>query len=152
MVTSTKKVYGSLGDDRLDSMAANIAEDLLSKALSRTVALDKHFQPLGEPQQAALEIFVEAIGINPDLFIFGASQMAVPVASLASQAGFCVHVVGTRPRFANKERVPSAREILVGFPGEIARERTFNQFCFSLLLGHAAKNDLPVFHSFVLPV
>src|SRR5262247_4556288 len=144
MVTSAKKVYGSLGDDRLNSMAANIAEDLLSKALSRTVALDKSFQPLDEPQQAALEIFVEAIGINPDLFIFGASQVAVPVASLASQAGFRVHVVDTRPRFANRERFPTASEILVGFPGEIARERTFNQFSFALLLGHAAKHDLPV--------
>jgi xanthine dehydrogenase accessory factor len=144
MVTSAKRVYGSLGDDRLNSMAANIAEDLLSKALSRTVALDKSFQPLDEPQQAALEIFVEAIGINPDLFIFGASQVAVPVASLASQAGFRVHVVDTRPRFANRERFPTANEILVGFPGEIAREHTFNQFSFALLLGHAAKHDLPV--------
>src|SRR5262249_19519846 len=144
MLSSSRRVYGSFGDDRLDSMAANIAEDLLSKALSRTVALDKHFQPLGEPQQAALEIFVEAIGINPDLFIFGASQMAVPVASLASQAGFRVHVVDTRPRFANRERFPTASEILVGFPGEIAREHTFNQFSFALLLGHAAKHDLPV--------
>jgi xanthine dehydrogenase accessory factor len=70
--------------------------------------------------------------------------VAVPVASLASTAGFRVHVVDTRPRFANKERFATASEILVGFPGEIARERNFNQFDFALLLGHAAKHDLPV--------
>ena len=136
-------VYGSLGNDRLNSAAANIAEDSLSKGISRTVALDANFQPAGAVQQAEVELFVEVVGNNPDLFIFGASQVAVPVAALASQAGFRVHVVDTRPRFANKERFPSASEILVGFPGEIAA-RIFNQFSFALLLGHAAKHDLPV--------
>jgi xanthine dehydrogenase accessory factor len=108
------------------------------------VALDGSFQQAGKEQQAEVEIFVEVVGHNPDLFIFGASQVAMPVAALASQAGFRVHVVDTRPRFANKERFPTASEILVGFPGEIAAERTFNQFSFALLLGHAAKHDLPV--------
>jgi xanthine dehydrogenase accessory factor len=147
MVLSAETLYGSLGDDRLNSVAASMAEGLLSKGLSRTVALDGSFQPPGDGQQAEVEIFVEVVGNNPDLFIFGASQVAVPVASLASQAGFRVHVVDTRPRFANKERFPTASEILVGFPGEIARERTFNQFSFVLLLGHAAKHDLPVLNA-----
>jgi xanthine dehydrogenase accessory factor len=147
VVSFSWRVYGSLGDDRLNSVAANMAEGLLSKGLSRTVALDGSFQPAGEGQQAEVEIFVEVVGHNPDLFIFGASQVAMPVAALASQAGFRVHVVDTRPRFANKERFPTASEILVGFPGEIARERTFNQFSFALLLGHAAKHDLPVLNA-----
>jgi xanthine dehydrogenase accessory factor len=147
VVSFSGRVYGSFGDDRLNSVAANMAEGLLSKGLSRTVALDGSFQPAGEGQQAEVEIFVEVVGHNPDLFIFGASQVAMPVAALASQAGFRVHVVDTRPRFANKERFPTASEILVGFPGEIARERTFNQFSFALLLGHAAKHDLPVLNA-----
>ena len=98
-------------------MAANTAAGLLSKGISRTVALNGNFQPAGEGQQAEMELFVEVVGHNPDLFIFGASQVAMPVAALASQAGFRVHVVDTRPRFANKERFPTASEILVGFPG-----------------------------------
>jgi xanthine dehydrogenase accessory factor len=144
MVASSGGVHGSLGDERLNSVAADVAQDLLSKGLSRTVALDKNFQLVIEEQQADVELFVEVVANNPDLFIFGASQVAVPVAALASTAGFRVHVVDTRPRFANKERFPTASEILVGFPGEIARERTFDQFSFALLLGHAAKHDLPV--------
>jgi xanthine dehydrogenase accessory factor len=144
VLLSSGNVCGSLGDDRLNSAAANRAAGLLTKGSSGTVTLDGNFQPAGEGQQSEVEIFVEVVGHNPDLFIFGASQVAVPVAALASQAGFQVHVVDTRPRFANKERFPTATEILVGFPGEIAGERTFNQFSFALLLGHAAKHDLPV--------
>jgi len=147
IIVSSAETAGSLGDDRLNSVAANMAEGLLSKGLSRTVALAGSFQQAGEGQQAEVEIFVEVVGHNPDLFIFGASQVAMPVAALASQAGFRVHVVDTRPRFANKERFPTASEFLVGFPGEIARERTFNQFSFALLLGHAAKHDLPVLNA-----
>jgi len=121
-----------------------MAEDLLSNGLSRTVSLNASFKPTGEGQQAEVEIFVEIVSHDPDLFIFGASQVAVPVAALASQAGFSVHIVDTRPWFANKRRFPAASEILVGFPGEIARERNFSRLSFALLLGHAAKHDLPV--------
>lgn len=144
MVAPAGVVCGSLGDDRLDAAAAKTGADLLSKGISRTLALDENFQASDGKTPAALEIFVEAVGYSPDLFIFGAGQVAVPVAALASQAGFRVHVVDTRPRFANRERFPAAGEILVGFPGEIARERNFNQFSFALLLAHAAKHDLPV--------
>jgi xanthine dehydrogenase accessory factor len=137
-------VCGSLGDARLDGAAAQIAADLLSKGISCTLALDESFRPGCGQKQSPLEIFVESVGYSPDLFIFGAGQVAVPVARLASQADFRVHVVDTRPRFASRERFPDASEVLVGFPGEIARERHFNQFSFALLLAHAAKHDLPV--------
>jgi xanthine dehydrogenase accessory factor len=137
-------VYGSLGDPRLDAAAAKIAADLLSKGISRALALDESFRPSDGQKQSPLEIFVEVVGYSPDLFIFGAGQVAVPVARLASQADFRVHVVDTRPRFASRERFPTAHEVLVGFPGEIARARNFNQFSFALLLAHAAKHDLPV--------
>jgi xanthine/CO dehydrogenase XdhC/CoxF family maturation factor len=68
MLSSSGRVYGSLGDDRLNSVAANIAAGLLSKGISRTVALDGSFQPPGEGQQEEVEIFVEVVGQNPDLF------------------------------------------------------------------------------------
>lgn len=144
MVAPAGAACGSLGDARLDAAAAIIAADLLSKGISRTRALDESFRPIDGEKQPALEIFVEVVGYSPDLFIFGAGQVAVPVARLASQADFRVHVVDTRPRFASRERFPDASEVLVGFPGEIARERHFNQFSFALLLAHAAKHDLPV--------
>jgi xanthine dehydrogenase accessory factor len=144
MVAPAGAVYGSLGDPRLDAAAAKIAADLLSKGISRALTLDESFRPSDGQKQSPLEIFVEVVGYSPDLFIFGAGQMAVPVARLASQADFRVHVVDTRPRFASRERFPTAHEVLVGFPGEIARARNFNQFSFALLLAHAAKHDLPV--------
>src|SRR5215475_8810235 len=51
MLSCSGRVYGSLGDDRLNSVAASMAEDLLAKGLSRTVSLDGNFQPTSKGQQ-----------------------------------------------------------------------------------------------------
>ncbi len=144
IVTSAGEVCGSLGEDRLNQAALRAAKDLLSKGFSRVLDLDSEFKPVDGHKQAAVEVFVDVVGYSPDLYIFGAGQVAVPVARVASRAGFRVHVIDSRPVFANWERFPTASEILVGFPGEIAREREFNQFGFALLLAHSAKHDLPV--------
>ncbi|MCZ6623559.1 MAG: XdhC family protein [Deltaproteobacteria bacterium] len=144
IITPTGEACGSLGVGRLNQVALSTAKDLLSKGISRVLDLDSDFKQIEGHRHAAVEIFIDIVGYSPDLFIFGAGQVAVPVARLASEAGFRVHVIDTRPMFANRERFPAAKEILVGFPGEIARGREFNQFSFGLLLSHAAKHDLPV--------
>jgi len=144
MVTPSGEIFGSLGEERLNQVAFSAARDLLSRGVSRALDLDSAWNPVQGYQQAAVEVFIDIIGYSPDLYIFGAAQVAVPVARLAGQVGFRVHVVDTRPLFANRERFPAASEILVGFPGEIAAARRFDQFSFALLLTHAAKHDLPV--------
>lgn len=138
------ELCGFLGDDRLDQVVVSVAQDFLSTGISRALDLDSTFKQVEGYQRAAVEVFIDIVGYSPDLFIFGAGQVAMPVARLASEVGFRVHVIDTRPLFANRERFPTASEILVGFPGEIARQRTFTQLSFALLLAHAAKHDLPV--------
>lgn len=144
VVAAGGEICGSLGDDRLDQVVLSVAQDFLSKGTSRALDLDSTFKQVEGYRHAAVEVFVDIIGYSPDLFIFGAGQVAMPVARLASEVGFRVHVIDTRPLFANRERFPTASEILVGFPGEIAWQRMFTQLSFALLLAHAAKHDLPV--------
>lgn len=144
IVTPEGEVCGSLGDERLSQTALKAATDLLSKGSCRVLGVDSGCQPVEGSQQTAVEVFIDIIGYSSDLFIFGAGQVAVPVARLASEVGFRVHVIDTRPLFANRERFPTASRLLVGFPGEIASEQTFNHLSFALVLAHAAKHDLPV--------
>ena len=106
--------------------------------------LDHAFTPVEACEQAAVEVFIDIVGGNPDLYIFGAGQVAVPMARLAAEVGFRVHVIDTRPLFANRERFPTASEVVVGFPGEIAHEREFTHSSFGLVLAHSAAHDLPV--------
>jgi xanthine dehydrogenase accessory factor len=108
------------------------------------VRLDRTLTSVEASEQSAVEIFIEIIGSDPDLYIFGAGQVAVPTAKLAAETGFRVHVIDTRPLFAKRERFPTVSEVVVGFPGEIAREREFPASSFGLVLTHSAAHDLPV--------
>jgi xanthine dehydrogenase accessory factor len=138
------ELCGSLGDERLDRAVSGVAKELLWRGISRTVQLDHTLTSVESSEHAAVEIFIDIAGDNPDLYIFGAGQVAMPVAKLAGEVGFRVHVVDTRPLFANRERFPTASEVLVGFPGEIARGCELTPYGFALVLTHTATHDLPV--------
>ncbi|GBD32802.1 MAG: hypothetical protein KatS3mg081_2774 [Gemmatimonadales bacterium] len=59
------------------------------------------------------EAFVEPISRVPRVTVFGAGHVGAAVAELAARSGFYVVVVDDRAEFANRERVPSAAEIVV---------------------------------------
>ena len=144
VLSPTGDLCGSLGDERLDRAVSHVAKELLSRGTSRAVQLDREFTSVNASEHAAVEVFIDIAGGNPDLYIFGAGQVAVPMAKLAAEVGFRVHVIDTRPLFANRERFPTASEVVVGFPGEIAQEREFTQLSFGVVLTHTAAHDLPV--------
>jgi xanthine dehydrogenase accessory factor len=58
-------------------------------------------------------VFVEPIKRVPRVTVFGAGHVGAAVAELAARSGFYVVVVDDRAEFANRERVPSAAEIVV---------------------------------------
>jgi xanthine dehydrogenase accessory factor len=60
-----------------------------------------------------MEIFVEPIEPSPALYIFGAGHVGQFVGRVAHDAGFQVHIVDDREKFANRERFPDAKEIIV---------------------------------------
>lgn len=59
------------------------------------------------------EAFVEPIRRIPRVTVFGAGHVGAAVAELAARSGFYVVVVDDRAEFANRERIPSAAEIVV---------------------------------------
>ena len=144
LLSSSGDLCGSLGDTQLDRVVSRVGQELLVKGLSRTVQLDHTLAVVEAPQHTAVEVFIDVVGNNPELYIFGAGQVAVPLAKLAAEVGFRVHVIDTRPLFANRERFPSASEIVVGFPGEIAQGRKFTPLSFGLVLTHSVAHDVPV--------
>jgi xanthine dehydrogenase accessory factor len=60
-----------------------------------------------------MEVFIEPIEPAPAVYIFGAGHVGQFVARVAHDAGFRVHVVDDREKFANRERFPDATEIIV---------------------------------------
>jgi xanthine dehydrogenase accessory factor len=60
------------------------------------------------------EIFIEPFVPDPVLLIAGAGHIAAPLASLAHLMNFSVSVTDDRASFANRERFPNAKQLLVG--------------------------------------
>ena len=60
-----------------------------------------------------MEVFIEPIEPAPAVYIFGAGHVGQFVGSVAHDAGFRVHVIDDREKFANRDRFPDAAEIIV---------------------------------------
>lgn len=68
-----------------------------------------------------MEVFIEPLEPAPDVYIFGAGHVGCSLARMAFEAGFRVHVIDDREKFANAERFPEGVETLVDdIPGWIA--------------------------------
>ena len=64
-------------------------------------------------------VFAEAVGPPPRLVLVGAGDIAEAMCALAKPLGWRTVVVDPRAALANRERVPSADEIVVAWPDEI---------------------------------
>ncbi len=60
-----------------------------------------------------MEVLIEPVKRVKTLYCFGAGHVGVPTAHIAALAGFHVVVVDDRSDFANTERFPEAREVIV---------------------------------------
>jgi xanthine dehydrogenase accessory factor len=60
-----------------------------------------------------MEVYIEPLTAAPRLYVIGAGHIGWHLAKLAQEAGFRIHVVDDREKFANAERFPGAAEIVV---------------------------------------
>jgi xanthine dehydrogenase accessory factor len=69
-----------------------------------------------------MDVYIEPIEPSPELYIVGGGHVGFHLAKLANEAGFRIHVVDDREKFANSERFPFAAEVVADdIPGWIAR-------------------------------
>jgi len=60
-----------------------------------------------------MDVHVDPLAPAPHLYIIGAGHVGWHVAELAQTAGFRIHVVDDREKFANRERFPRADDVIV---------------------------------------
>ena len=85
------------------------------------------------------QVFAEAIGPPPRLVAVGAGDIAEALCALARPLGWRTVVVDPRAGLANRERVPSADEIVVAWPDELE----VDEDTALVSLVHEERIDLP---------
>lgn len=90
-------------------------------------------------------VFAEVLGPPPTVLILGAGDIAEALAAIVKVLGWRSVVADPRPRFATPERVPSAGELVVAHPDELAAR--IDADTAAVALTHEERFDVPLLAS-----
>jgi xanthine dehydrogenase accessory factor len=91
-------------------------------------------------------VFADVSAPPPRLFVYGAVDTAEALCAAAKLLGWRTVVADARTRFATRERLPSADEILVSWPEEALAQVAPDAATAIVCLTHDDKFDLPLMH------
>src|SRR5437868_1582264 len=122
---------GSTAGDGSGELAA-LAPDALRRGRSHVI------------EQGGRTVFADVFGPPPRLFVYGAIDTAEALCRAARLVGWTTIVADARGRFATKERIPSADELLVAWPEEAIEQARPDLGTAIVVLTHDDKFDLPM--------
>ena len=125
-----------LGEFAMDQVAERAADSHagLVEVIESGLRHTSRIEPSGMPR-----IFIDPIAGAQRLIIVGAGHIAQPLAAMGSMLGFHVTVIDDRHQFANRERFPTANEIIVKPFREAIESLALDKLSFlvSVTRGHA---------------
>jgi len=89
-----------------------------------------------------MEVYVEPILPDPTLVIFGAGHVGKCVADIAGTIGFRIIVVDDRIKYANRDRFPDAKAIVVDAWKEAFEQLSVNESTYLLIVTRGHQYDL----------
>lgn len=116
LVRDDGSIVGTVGGGGAEYEVIQAAREVIDEEKPRTVSFDLNKRPgvdAGMVCGGSLEIYVEPIVVAPRLYIFGAGHVGLSTYRIAHSAGFEVTIVDEREAFANRERYPDAKGIVV---------------------------------------
>jgi xanthine dehydrogenase accessory factor len=122
---------GSTAGDAPAELAA-LARDALRTGRSHVV------------EHEGRKLFADVYGPPPRLFVYGAVDTAEALCRAARQLGWTTIVADARARFATRERIPSADELLVAWPDDAVAQVQPDLGTAIVVLTHDDKFDLPM--------
>jgi xanthine dehydrogenase accessory factor len=110
----------------------DVADELIRSGHSKVVELHGR------------RLFADVFGPPPRLFVYGAVDTADALCAAAGAIGWRTIVADARGRFATRERLPHADEILIAWPEEALAQVSPDHTTAILVLTHDDKFDLPL--------
>jgi xanthine dehydrogenase accessory factor len=89
-------------------------------------------------------VFADVFGPPPRLLVYGAIDTAEALSRVAKLLGWTTIVADARARFATRERIPSADELLVAWPEEALESVRPDLGTAIVVLTHDDKFDVPM--------
>ena len=115
LVRDDGSIEGTIGGGCVEAEVWQAAREVMESERPKSLSFNLNNNPsydTGLVCGGTLEVFVEPILPVAELLLFGAGHVAHSVATIAATSGFEVTVVDDRAAYANKERFPSAKQIV----------------------------------------
>ena len=116
LVFADGRTVGTIGGGCYENDAIGRARDVIAAgtpALIRYDLNDDFVQESGLICGGQMEVYIDPIAPAPRLYVIGAGHVGWHLARAASDAGFRIHVIDDREKFASRDRFPAAAEIVV---------------------------------------
>src|SRR5690242_8373407 len=115
LVFADGRIVGTIGGGCYENDAFWKARDAIASRKPELVHYelsDDFAQETGLICGGQMDVYIEPIEPSPEPYVVGAGHVGFHLARIAHEAGFRVHVVDDREKFANAERFPTAVEIV----------------------------------------
>ena len=89
-----------------------------------------------------MDVHIDPLAPAPHLYIIGAGHVGWHVARVAADAGFHIHVVDDREKFASRDRFPQAEELVVDNLGEWLHRTVLPPSAYVVIVTRGHQNDL----------
>ena len=145
LVYSDGRVVGTIGGGCCENEALWKAREALKTRKACTVRYelaDDFAAESGLICGGQMEVFIEPIEPSPSVYIFGAGHVGQFVGRVAHDAGFRVHVVDDREKFANRERFPDAADIIVDDIPTWLAKTTIPPSAYAVVVTRGHRHDL----------
>ena len=124
--------------------ADDLPADLISKFSSKSAELLSEPEP--EPlsvvhHPVSLSVYFEPILPQPVLVICGGGHIGCAVGKLAAWSGFDVIAIDDRASFANKERFPDAKQIIVDDPAKVMKDFPLDADTYVCIVTRGHRHD-----------
>jgi xanthine dehydrogenase accessory factor len=155
-VSDRGELAGSVSGGCVESEVAELARAVLADGEQRQVTYgisDDQALSVGLPCGGEIDVLVERTGLDDlDRFreespyrvlVFGAVDLAEALCKAANALGWVTIVADPRRRFATRERIPSADELLVEWPDQVLARVKPDSSTAVVVLTHEDRFDIP---------
>ena len=155
-VSERGELAGSVSGGCVEGEVAELARAVLADGDQKQVTYgisDEQAFSVGLPCGGEIDVLVERVRLDDldrfrddrtgRLVVFGAVDLAEALCMAAKALGWETVVADPRARFATRERVPSADELLVEWPDEVLARVELDSSTAVVVLTHEDRFDIP---------
>jgi xanthine dehydrogenase accessory factor len=145
LVFADGRTVGTIGGGCYENDAFWKAREAITTGKSKVLHYelnDDFAQENGLVCGGQMDVHVDPLGPAPHLYIIGAGHVGWHVARVAADAGFHIHVLDDREKFASRERFPQAEEIIVDNIADWLHGATIPPSSYVVIVTRGHQNDL----------